>query len=86
MVYMVSEKHFRNGLSVWNLFKMFPDDEAAEEWFIKQRRLEDVKGDCHTNGVESFWSMLKRAHMGTFHKISERHLHKYVGGLPVGTT
>ena len=32
----------------------------------------------HTNGVESFWSMLKRAHKGTFHKLSPKHLQRYV--------
>ena len=32
----------------------------------------------HTNGVESFWSMLKRAHKGTFHRISPKHLQRYV--------
>ena len=39
---------------------------------------EYVRGKAHTNGVESFWSMLKRAHMGTFHKLSPKHLHQYV--------
>ena len=39
---------------------------------------EYVKGDVHTNGIESFWSMLKRAHMGTFHKLSNKHLHRYL--------
>ena len=33
---------------------------------------------AHTNGVESFWSMLKRAHKGTFHKMSPKHLDGYV--------
>ena len=32
----------------------------------------------HTNGVESFWSMLKRAHKGTFHNLSVKHLQRYV--------
>ena len=32
----------------------------------------------HTNGIVSFWSMLKRAHKGTFHKISPKHLNRYV--------
>ena len=32
----------------------------------------------HTNGIESFWSMLKRAHKGTFHKMSPKHLDRYV--------
>ena len=39
---------------------------------------EYVKGMAHTNGIESFWSMLKRAHKGTFHKISPKHLDRYV--------
>ena len=30
-------KHFREGLSLVDLFKMFPDDEAAERWFIENR-------------------------------------------------
>ena len=39
---------------------------------------EYVDGMAHTNGMESFWSMLKRAHKGTFHKISPKHLERYV--------
>ena len=39
---------------------------------------EYVRGKAHTNGIESFWSMLKRAHDGTFHKISPKHLQRYV--------
>ncbi len=39
---------------------------------------EYVRGDVHTNGMESFWSMLKRAYQGTFHKMSEKHLDRYV--------
>ena len=39
---------------------------------------EYVRGMAHTNGLESFWSMLKRAHMGTFHKLSPKHLDRYV--------
>ena len=39
---------------------------------------EYVRGMAHTNGIESFWAMLKRAHKGTFHKISPKHLDRYV--------
>ena len=39
---------------------------------------EYVRGDAHTQGIESFWSMLKRAHKGTFHHLSAKHLHRYV--------
>ena len=37
-----------------------------------------MDGPVHVNGIESFWAMLKRAHKGTFHKISKKHLHRYV--------
>ena len=39
---------------------------------------EYVKVQAHTNGIESFWSTLKRAHKGTFHKLSPKHLQRYV--------
>ena len=39
---------------------------------------EYLRGKAHTNGVDSSWSMLKRAHKGTFHKLSEKHLQRYV--------
>ena len=39
---------------------------------------EYVNGQAHTNGIESFWAMLKRGYHGTFHKMSGKHLHRYV--------
>ena len=45
---------------------------------VKHSVSEYVSGQVHTNGVESFWSMLKRAHKGTFHKLSPKHLNRYV--------
>ena len=45
---------------------------------VKHSAGEYVRGMAHTNGMESFWSMLKRAHMGTFHKFSPKHLDRYV--------
>ena len=45
---------------------------------VKHGVSEYVRGMAHTNGAESFWSMLKRAHMGTFHKMSPKHLDRYV--------
>ena len=45
---------------------------------VKHSLSEYVKGDVHTNGIESLSSMLKRAHKGTFHKLSPKHLDRYV--------
>lgn len=39
---------------------------------------EYVRDMAHTNGIESFWSLLKRSYHGTFHHISPKHLHRYV--------
>lgn len=44
---------------------------------VKHSLEEYVRGDVHTNGIESLWSMLKRAHKGTFHKLSPKHLDRY---------
>jgi len=45
---------------------------------VKHSVSEYVRGMAHTNGMENFWSMLKRAYMGTYHKISPKHLNRYV--------
>ena len=39
---------------------------------------EYVAGQAHTNGIESFWAMLKRAFHGTFHHFSPKHMARYV--------
>ena len=45
---------------------------------VKHGRGQYVDGDVHTQGIESFWAMLKRAHKGTYHKMSPKHLQRYV--------
>ena len=39
---------------------------------------EYVRGKAYTNGIESFWATLERAHDGTYHSISPKHLDRYV--------
>ena len=39
---------------------------------------EFVNGQAHTNGIESFWSMLKRGYHGTYHHMSAKHLQRYI--------
>jgi len=38
---------------------------------------EYVRGNVHTNTAESFFSLLKRGVMGSFHHVSRQHLHRY---------
>ena len=45
---------------------------------IKHSAGEYVDGMAHTNGIESFWSMLKRGLIGTYHHVSPKHLDRYV--------
>ncbi len=39
---------------------------------------EYVRGMVSTNGMESFWAALRRAYKGVYHKISPKHLGRYV--------
>ena len=55
-------------------YKGMPFDHAS----VRHSVGEYVDGMAHTNGIESFWSMLKRAHKGVYHKISPKHLQRYV--------
>ena len=45
---------------------------------VKHSIGEYVRGKVSTQGVESFWAVLKRAHKGTFHRLSPKHLQRYV--------
>jgi len=44
-------------------------DHSAEEW---------VRGDVHTNTIESAWSLFDRAVIGAYHKLSKKHLPAYL--------
>ena len=39
---------------------------------------EYVKGMASTNGIESFWALLKRGYIGIYHHMSEKHLSRYI--------
>lgn len=39
---------------------------------------EYVRGDIHSNTIESFFAILKRGVYGTWHAVSPKHLHRYV--------
>ncbi len=37
-----------------------------------------VEGECHTNGLENFWSLLKRGLNGTYVSVEPYHLFRYL--------
>ena len=45
---------------------------------VNHKSAEYVNGNCHTNGMENFWSMLKRGVIGIYHSISPQHLQQYI--------
>ena len=45
---------------------------------VKHSEEEYVRGRVHINTIESFWSMFKRGIVGTYHHMSDKHLHRYL--------
>lgn len=45
---------------------------SAEEW---------VNGKVHTNTVEGVWSLFKRSIVGSYHKVSTKHMNAYLDEL-----
>ena len=72
-------QHVESGITVYT------DEASAYLGMVEYRHAavkhsvgEFVKDMAHTNGIESFWAMLKRAYNGTFHHMSTQHLQRYV--------
>jgi len=40
-----------------------------------------VRGDVHTNSIEGIWALLKRSIVGSYHKVSVKHLDSYLNEL-----
>ncbi len=51
--------------------QVFTDDHGLpNHQTVKHSVGEYVDGMAHTNGIESFWAMLKRGYHGVYHKMS----------------
>ena len=64
---------------------VYTDDHPSYKglYFVKHDSVnhsvkEYVRDRIHTQGVESFWSLLKRGYVGTYHRMSFKHLPRYV--------
>ena len=63
--------------------KLYTDDHASYQGIpnreaVRHSAREYVRGDVHTNGIESYWSLFKRGLYGTYHQVSVKHLGRYV--------
>lgn len=45
---------------------------------VKHSENEYVRGEIHTNNIESFWALLKRGIVGTYHHVSKKYLPLYL--------
>ena len=45
---------------------------------VKHSAGEYVRGEVHTNNIESFWSLIKRGMIGTYHHVSKDYLPLYL--------
>ena len=52
--------------------------EFARHEMVDHGALEYVRGDAHSNTVESYFAILKRGIVGTYHHVSEAHLKRYL--------
>jgi transposase-like protein len=58
-------------------YNTMADSGRAHE-VVKHGEQEYVRGIVHTNSIESFWSLLKRGIMGTYHNVSAKYLPLYL--------
>ena len=64
----------------WPAYKGIADEDTRHET-VNHSENEWVRGDIHTNYVENIWSLLKRSLVGSYHKVSKKHLEAYLDEL-----
>jgi transposase-like protein len=65
--------------------ELITDEHLVYRWInemlphrIIRHKSEYVRGDVHTQGIESFWAILKRGLIGTYHHVDAGYLAPYV--------
>ena len=61
----------------WGGYEGLRDEFAAHQQ-VRHGKREYVRGNVHTNSIESFWALFKRGHIGIYHMMSKKHLDKYI--------
>ena len=54
------------------------DKDGYRREVVNHKAHQYVVGTTHTQSIESFWSLLKRGVMGSFHKVSDTYLPLYL--------
>ncbi len=63
---------------------VYTDDATAYRQVQRTRAVvrhsvgECVRGQAHSNGLESFWALRKRGYMGVYHHMSLKRRHRYI--------
>ncbi len=60
----------------WNNVPVSPFDPSSKVYNYSKKLY--VKGKAHTNGIEGFWSKVKRSFVGVYYKMSRKYLHLYM--------
>ena len=64
----------------WAAYRGIGDENTIHE-SVNHQIEEWVRGDVHTQGIESVWSLLKRSIVGSYHQLSAKHLDSYLDEL-----
>jgi len=56
-------------------------DADTKHHTVNHRAKEYVRGEVHTNSIESVWSLFKRSLIGSYHQLSTKHLDAYLDEL-----
>lgn len=64
----------------WTAYEGIADQDTRHET-VNHSIEEYVRGDVHVNNIEGVWSLFKRSIIGSFHKVSLKHLDAYLDEL-----
>ena len=59
------------------LYKRMPKNITRHE-IVNHSEKEYVRGEVHTGTIDGYWGLLKRSLIGSFHRVSIKHLHRYL--------
>jgi transposase-like protein len=59
-------------------YRTIVPDGNTQHLTVNHNKQEYVFGDVHTNTMENVWSLFKRSIIGSYHKLSVKHLERYL--------